>query len=257
MSKIFKAGQVKIQEPVVLPRDAKDKMRMKTRRNSAEEQQSIEDIMKEQKDKYEKIVNDIRSNFEKEKKNLIQKHNSELENMKNQLQQKYRQGLSEGERKGIEQGKKQIIHTDQKLQSIIQEFNEHLYHIKKEQESDLLELIRTICEFVIRKELSLRDDLFIDMLEEVVKTASNKRKIVVKAAKSTIIELKESKDKLIADLDSVKEIEFEADKNLQQGDIIVSTESETLDARVKTMLSEIFEKIYETHYSDHLDEKEN
>lgn len=155
----------------------------------------------------------------------------------------YFQGLTQGEREGIELGKK-------KIEPILQNFHQALLEVEKikkkiylSAEKELVELALAIAKKVIAHEIKTNKESIKKIIKEALKQVAGSKKIKIKLGQDDFEFVKNAKSSFLGINDSIESIDFEADENITGGGCIIETNFGEIDASIEKQLQVVEETL--------------
>jgi flagellar assembly protein FliH len=153
----------------------------------------------------------------------------------------YEEGFAEGEKAGIEKGKKDVeIQVERFLASIegIAVLKKKLYEGSEE---ELADLIMAAVSKIVRKELDLDREIVAGVIKNALKELSDKKDILIRVNPQDYFYILEHKERLFAEDGDLRNVKFEEDDSVGIGGCLIESGRGEVDARIEKQ----FEKLEE------------
>lgn len=154
-------------------------------------------------------------------------------------QESYKNGLSDGVRKGREL---QITEAKQALQAmagIVKESSTLKKSILENAEQQIIQLSLAIAERVIHLEVTTNREVIRGVLKEAIKNISDRENMKIRVHPQDYHYMLEIKSDFLQGFDGVKNIVFEEDEAILRGGAIIETLCGEVDARLDQQYNEI------------------
>lgn len=155
--------------------------------------------------------------------------------------------LEQARKNGFEEGYDQslkycedIIHEAGLLKQQAMEDCEAFF---KEVEDEVVSIIMDISRKLIGSEINLKPEHIINIVKDALKSCLHKEDILLKVSENDYEYVVKSKNKLLAMVQGIGNIEIKMDHSLEQGSCLLETPYGNIDAGINTRLSEI-EKVF-------------
>lgn len=155
--------------------------------------------------------------------------------------------LEQAKKNGFEEGYNQAMrHCEDILQEVgmmkqraLEDYKIFLQNV----ENELVSIIIDVTKKVIASELDLNKEKILHMIKSAFDTCLQKDHVILKVSKNDYEYIVDSKNKLLAMVRGIGEIEIKVDHSLEQGGCILETPYGSVDASINTKLKEI-EKVF-------------
>ncbi len=167
------------------------------------------------------------------------KHSQQDE--KNLLEEKINEAYQRGKQDGIREGLcavSQQIETFKAMIGQLKQYQEKLYEDAK---LELVELAFKIAEKILGREVSLKRDVVLSIIEKAIKEVRDKSHITIYVSPIDEPTVLEYKDKLLEGIEG--EVKILPDPSVSAGGCIIQTSFGRIDALIETQLKEIRKKI--------------
>ncbi len=153
-----------------------------------------------------------------------------------------------GYAEGIEAAAKQYEETLEEADGIRREAATEHDKLLADMEDEIISMVISVSRKVVARELELDKESILSLVKQAIDQCSNKSSISVKVSPDDYECLMEKKDKLLATLEGVGDIEIRQELSLKAGACIIETPFGNMDAGVNTklrMIEEAFNEILE------------
>ncbi len=106
-------------------------------------------------------------------------------------------------------------------------------------EPELVRLAVTIAEKIIGRELELRPELVVEMVQEAMKRVRERERLRVSVNPRDLEQIRAAREDLLRAVDGVRKLDLIEDRRVDSGGCLIESENGTLDARISTQLAEI------------------
>jgi flagellar assembly protein FliH len=189
---------------------------------------------------YSKVEGDIRINGDKKRRtayNSIEaKTTSSIEKSKKEA---YAKGYSEGIREGTENEKKRLFQAAEALTNSMRELDGLKKEILESNEDKILNLVFSVTEKVIHKEVTTNRDIVHDVLKSAVKQVLDKEGIRVRLNPEDYRYILEINPGIIDSFDDIRNMSVVEDNSIRRGGVVIETSSGEVDARLDQQLHEV------------------
>lgn len=250
MSRIIKSSQVKIIDQKLVKHGLSDEIISKTTLDAVvdSDKDKINKEIENLNRKKEQIINEIemsKLSAEKEKENMIQ--NAKIEYEKIILMGKEEAGnlISEEKEKGYKQGYESGYNESiQKYNFLIKEaidIKNGVLEWKKNEiynlEKGLIELVLNSIEKIINIKLKEDDNAILNILKEGLDKFTFTETLVIRVNSEDYDIVNFSKDKVLAMADHIDEMQIKLDNSLKKGEIIIDTNSGSINPSITNQLA--------------------
>ncbi|MBI5206317.1 MAG: hypothetical protein HY934_00840 [Candidatus Firestonebacteria bacterium] len=151
----------------------------------------------------------------------------------------YKVGLDEGLKKAEEINKKNISSLVGLLKNVCLGIENKQETILKNTEPQVLEMILQISQKIIQCKLEINKDAMMNILSGLLKKINDKTEIIVKVSPDDYKLLNQNKKILLEEISTIKNLTFEENSQLTNGDFIIDTKKELIDARIDAQINEL------------------
>lgn len=205
------------------------------RERMAEAERKAQEILKRAEDESEEIIHQA------------QKQAQDL--MKSAREEGFKAGFDEGFNKGMQQAEQKLKAMEETLRQAVDELHRLTEEMIKQNEKEILQLIRMTAEKIALKELSISPESLLKVAREAIRIPRSPQ-AVLKLPPDLLSLFREHRSKLMEDLDGVESIRIEPDESLGRFDLIVETDDMIVDATISRRAGEIqrvIEEVYRAH----------
>lgn len=163
----------------------------------------------------------------------------------------YEKGFSQGERDGLEFGRRRAEIFLQQFKNLLEELDKTIKIFYKQCEDDLIYLMFTILRKILHNELFLNENVVIETLKETLKLVVDRQKIIVhlnpvdfQYLTSPTVGIHFLKD----DFEGVKLLE---DPNITRGGCVIETSFGDIDATIESQLKKVETFLFESMKKGH------
>jgi len=171
----------------------------------------------------------------------------------------YDKGFEQGERAGFEFGNKKAETVAEEFLGILEEIRQCREHVLRQGETEAVRLAMVLAEKIICREISLQEDVIIDVAREALSLCAESDRIRIEVSPEDYTFLEGCGDRFQKAVKKIKGIETVANPAVQRGGCIVDTALGRIDAQVEEKIEMLFgtlkEKIEEM--TPESDEKES
>jgi flagellar assembly protein FliH len=154
-------------------------------------------------------------------------------------QESYKNGLSDGVRKGRELQLTEAQQTLQAMASVVKETSKLKKSILDNAEQQIVQLSMAIAERVIHLEVTTNREVIRGVLKEAIKNISDRENMKIRVHPQDLHYMLEIKSDFLHGFDGVKNIVFEEDEAILRGGAIIETLCGEVDARLDQQYNEI------------------
>lgn len=249
MSRIIKSNQVKMTDQKVVKFELDDatiqKKAVEVDQNSDQDRISIE--IQELNLKKEEILKEIETSriiAEKEKKDIIDSAKLEYENIvlmgKEESQRLANEEREKGYKEGYESGYSQSLQEYNYLIKEALNVKNSVLEWKKSEvdklEKDLIGLVIDSIEKIVKIKLKEDDELILNILKEGLDKFTFTQTLIIRVNSEDYDMVSFSKDKILAMADHIDEMEIKVDNSLKKGEIIIDTNSGSINPSITNQL---------------------
>ncbi|MBI2369813.1 MAG: hypothetical protein HYV08_06195 [Deltaproteobacteria bacterium] len=151
----------------------------------------------------------------------------------------FEQGFQQGERAGLEQGKKKLEPVLRNFMGLVQELSRLREELITGAEEDLLDLALAIAAKVIVSEVTQHPEVLREIMRAAVRQAVDRGSLKIKVHPSDLAFAQECRPDLMGVMEGIRTVTFEPDESLLRGGCVVETKFGEVDARIESQLREI------------------
>jgi flagellar assembly protein FliH len=254
LARIIKYNQVNISQEKIIGSDSKNT----TIDNEADEKKlkienEINDLVLK-KNELLKEMESIKEDSIKEKDNIIKTAYEEYENIIKEANEKakleldkykqegyqsgYNEGFEEGQQKSIDKYKLEINEAISIKNDVIKWKKDEIEKI----EEDVINLVINSVDKIIKLKLDENDEVILNLIKEALKKLTFTEKLVVRVNDDDFEKVNSSRDKILAMAGHIDDIEIKIDKSLEKGDLIIDTNSGSINPSIKKQFEIIKEE---------------
>ena len=152
-----------------------------------------------------------------------------------------KQGMLDGENKGVELGKKEIEPLMISLQEALTQFKHLREETYRSIEKEVVELALAIARQVICREVAMDKEIVVCVAREALAKVEDSGKIKIKMSAADVQFINETRHQLSSLITNIDDITFEAEENIQSGGCIIETDLGEIDARIEKQLQAVEE----------------
>lgn len=153
----------------------------------------------------------------------------------------YKNGYDGGFEKGYDEGKSVSDLLIQDSLKIKDDYINTRNDLLKELEDDIIQLVISIYEKILDKEIAEDDDTITSLVLNGIKNLDPTDKLTIIVSKDDFNTLEKSKDLILANASLINELDMKYDINLDKGDCILETAKGSIDISIKDQLEEVKE----------------
>ena len=203
----------------------------------------------EAKNKLEREIGGIKSDYEKRRKNLEAEAQSNAKKIADKARE---QAISEGQIKGYEEGLKKAREDVEKeylqkfsglagvIETVGKKLDENFSELVKLHQPKMIRMWSKMLERMLFKQVELNPDTIDSVLSELLSRLSDKNQILIYVSPDDIKKIEGELDSKFQEaLRGAKRVELKSDPNVQNGSCIIETSLGVYDARWKTQLAQV------------------
>jgi len=202
--------------------------------NSLPEEECVEFASK----KAEDLINKAREKAERIIQEAMMKVEEEREIV---LEQAKKNGFEEGYNEAVKQCEDLISEAGIIKQQAFEEYNNLMFS----SEQEILSIVFDIAKKVIGHEVNAGKDDILFIIKEAIEACTHKDYILLKVCEDDYEIIIKSKNKLLAMVKGVGEVEIKIDHSLEKGSCLLETPFGAVDGSVKTKIEQI-EKVFKS-----------
>ena len=151
----------------------------------------------------------------------------------------YEKAFVQGEKAGMEIGKKKAEPIIDSFYEIIEELSTFREKICDESENELVKLALAISRGIIHQELTLNQEVVINNVKAALKNAIGVGGIKIRVSPLDIEFIRECKPQILESIEGSANIVLEEDRGIIRGGCIVETDFGDIDARIESQIEEL------------------
>lgn len=167
--------------------------------------------------------------------NDIEKRTREIEELA------YSRGFQQGERAGMEWGKKKAEPVLNNFQQALLELGKIKEEIYMKAEKETVSLALAIARKIVCKEVSTNKEVILNIIKEALKKVLDHKGIKIRVSPADLQFVKDSKLQLLDSIDAAEGIIFEEDPSIREGGCIIETSLGDIDARIDKQIQMVEE----------------
>ncbi len=157
----------------------------------------------------------------------------------------YNKGFEQGERAGFELGNKKAESVAEGFLAAIEEIRKCREEVLRQAEIEAVHLAMTLAEKIIFREISLQEDVILDVAREALSLCAGSDRIRIEVNPEDHAFLEGCGDRFPKEVKGTKGIETVANPAIQRGGCIVETALGKIDAQVDQKIEMLFGKLKE------------
>ncbi|OPJ57086.1 FliH/SctL family protein [Alkalithermobacter paradoxus] len=103
-------------------------------------------------------------------------------------------------------------------------------------EKNIINLVIQSVEKIIKIKLQEDDEVILNVLKEALNKFTFTHKLIIRVDKDSFDLVNSSKNKILAMTDNIDDIEVKIDSSFQKGDIVIDTDSGTINPSIKNQI---------------------
>ena len=151
----------------------------------------------------------------------------------------YAKGLAEGRRAGAENERRRLSETMEALANSIRELDRLRDGCLEGNEEKILNLVFSVTEKVINREISTSRDIVHGVLKSAIKQVLDKDGITVRLNPEDYRYMMEINPGIIDGFDEIRNVSIVEDSGIRRGGVVIDTSSGEVDARLDQQLHEV------------------
>ena len=148
----------------------------------------------------------------------------------------YEEGFTEGEKAGIERGRKDVETQVERFLASIEEIAALKNKLYEGSEEEIVDLILAAVNKIIRKELVLDREIVAGVIKDALKNLVGKKEILIRVNSQDYFYILEHKKRLFAEDGDLRDVRFEEDDSVGIGGCLIESGSGEVDARIEKQL---------------------
>jgi len=189
---------------------------------------------------YSKWDEDARINGDKKERGAYKSIETEItSSIESAKKEAYAKGYSEGIREGAEDERKKLFQAAEALANAMKELDRLKKEILEGNEEKILNLVFSVTEKVIHREVTTSKEIVYDVLKSAIKQVLDKEGMKVRLNPEDYRYILESNTDIIDGFDDIRNMSIVEDNSIRQGGVVIETSSGEVDARLDQQLHEV------------------
>ena len=217
-----------------------------------------ENILNEAKAEAEKLIQDTNNKIQQENEQLVKQREAEKKAFEEQMTQESEKIRAEAYQTGYDDGYKQgyVVITNELEEKVhvVDDFAKAQFDLKaniiKSSELDIINLVLEIAKKVCTESIKFNPEIIKVLTENAIKELKDKEEITVIVNPKLLDILNSISDRLKEEIPQLKNIKIIEDNAVSADGVIVESVLTRVDSRVKSQISEIAEKLFESYNSE-------
>jgi flagellar assembly protein FliH len=151
----------------------------------------------------------------------------------------YEKGFAQGEKDGLEMGAKKVEKILDRIHSTLEDMVVHRQDFIKRYEKEILHLICTIAEKVVRGTVKVDNQIVLKTILEAFNLAADRAEVTVRVNPEEVEYVKETRPEFFDRISELKSITIESDPSITSGGCFMETAFGNVDAHLETQLEQI------------------
>jgi flagellar assembly protein FliH len=151
----------------------------------------------------------------------------------------YSRGFTEGLRAGAEDERRRLSETMEAIANSMRELNRLRNGCLEGNEEKILNLVFSVTEKVINREISTNRDIVHGVLKSAIKQVLDKEGIIVRLHPEDYRYMMEINPGIIDGFDDIRNMSIVEDSTIRRGGVVIDTSSGEVDARLDQQLHEV------------------
>lgn len=217
-----------------------------------------EKILNEAKSEAEKLIQDTNNKIQQENEQLAKQREEEKKAFDEQMAQEAEKIRAESYQTGYDDGYKQgyVVITNELEEKVhaVDDFAKAQFDLKgniiKSSELDIINLVLEIAKKVCTESIKFNSEIIKVLTENAIKELKDKEEITIIVNPKLLDILNSISDRLKEDIPQLQNIKIIEDNAVSADGVIVESVLTRVDSRVKSQISEIAEKLFESYNSE-------
>lgn len=217
-----------------------------------------EKILNEAKAEAEKLIQDTNNKIQQENEQLAKQREEEKKAFDEQMAQEAEKIRAESYQTGYDDGYKQgyVVITNELEEKVhaVDDFAKAQFDLKgniiKSSELDIINLVLEIAKKVCTESIKFNPEIIKVLTENAIKELKDKEEITIIVNPKLLDILNSISDRLKEDIPQLQNIKIIEDNAVSADGVIVESVLTRVDSRVKSQISEIAEKLFESYNSE-------
>jgi len=151
----------------------------------------------------------------------------------------YEKGFAQGQKDGYELGGKKLDKVLASIEDILKELAEYKARFVKENETEILALVRRIAECVVKGTVRVDNDVVQRNILEAFTLVSDPTEVTLRVSEEDLEHVKELRPGFFEQIEGLNGLTMEADPTVVRGGCILEAKSGNVDGRLETQLETI------------------
>jgi len=171
-----------------------------------------------------------------------EQENTQIEKLKKDIEVKaFQEGFSEGEKSGLESGRKMIDPVLKDLRQALTELEKIKRELRESAEKETVNLSLAIAKKIVNQEVKVNDEIILGVVREALKKVADYETINIKMCPSDYRLVAEHEDQIYQFMDCSESVTFEEDRNISSGGCVIETNLGNIDARIENQFKVVEE----------------
>lgn len=153
--------------------------------------------------------------------------------------QELKQAYARGRQDGLQEAESQFDSTTQTLAAALEEVSRLRESLARNSRQDMLRLVMTIAEQVIRRELSVDPKVVLTVLDEALKASVQADQYRIRVNPADLERVTEQKPLFLASMSGLKNLNIEGDDSISAGGCRIESDLGEVDATIESQLDSI------------------
>lgn len=239
MSKLIKSFNVCIGETAKYEEEVDDNDIVKEYPEDEEEDiyRELENVEEEEREEFaHQKAEEILKKAQESADGLVEEASIKMEEEREiVLEQARKNGFEDGYDQAMRQFEDLIQEAGEIKQQAIDEYKDFIDSVEEE----FISLVFDIARKVVSSELTTKKEDIIDIVRDALEACKNKEYILLKVSEEDYESIMKAKNKLLAMVKGIGEIEIKVDRSLEHGGCLLETPFGAVDGSAKTKLDQI------------------
>jgi flagellar assembly protein FliH len=164
------------------------------------------------------------------------------------LSDAYDRGVEEGERRADAEFREALerlrIEEDQRISTLLVGMTDQMKVLQRTVEQDAYRFALAVAERIIKREVTLSDDIVILQIKEAMRRIVGVESIKLRVHPSDEAVVHEHRAAFLSSLGNVRDLVIETDEAMERGGCIIESASGNVDARISTQLRQIESSLF-------------
>ena len=167
----------------------------------------------------------------------------------------YEKGFAQGQKDGYELGGKKLDKVLGSIEDILKELTEYKARFVKENETEMLALVRRIAESVVKGAVRVDSDVVQRNILAAFTLVSDPTEVTLRVSEEDLEHVKELRPEFFDQIEGLNALTMEADPTVTRGGCILEAKSGNVDGRLETQLETIVSAMKEADGPGNSDEE--